>query len=303
MNICNREINNWCKLPPEDLMHVASYLELKEVKQLHATCHVMQPITQRIISIEILKKLEDIILKNSELLFLFQVYNLPVMPEEKLSLLQKDICSYLVEKKDDIIRYTPIWHEIKTWDLQYYQILNVQKWKDIKSFCRADYRLANKILKVVFVNLNLSFTYPFSGKIIQKCFSLAMDMLVNNNISNKHLIFRVITCEEFGYFKDINLAYLNGKILTITLRALENQSLNEVYFKVRSWNYEDVNDVLEDIKKYNKINSIKISEGYLEHGWDHNAKLNRIINQIESPNKVKFNSYIQSIRWSDKYKI
>lgn len=240
-------------LPSEVIILIGKALSGQDLRALHNVNRQIQLITKELIDLEIIKKFEEIILGKTRI----NIDKLPKVPEERIQKLRESISSHLLKSPDAI------------------KGRGMLVWNDIENFCSPDYQLATQILKNIHEDLNQPFLYHESNEFTQKCFFLAMDMLINNKMDVKSFKIDVRTHKK--HFFDLNPVVLNGPILENVLKALQNQSINSISIKVFDWKLDDLIQVLEVIKSNERIKTVEIIESSSDNFLGHINGLNNSI--------------------------
>ena len=260
MNSCNNQstLNFFNMLPKVTLTLITNKLPINAVKALRATSCQMLPITQPLIDAATQKKLEDLVLKKSELsLYLSISQKYPNYSEGRIQVLRSAICSLFEDEykilngpHDDTIHSQMIRSSAST--------RLMIKW--FQCF-RLDYKLAIQIVKIKECGSSVKCQYNYSSD--EKKFIFCMDLLATNQLNPILLEIRIINSSTRNS--------MDEKILKVILKALDkNQSIKEVVFNVWNWCDDDLNDVLSVIRNNKSVKKIKISENntkFKSFGW------------------------------------
>ena len=260
MNSCNNQstLNFFNMLPKETLTRITNKLPINAVRALHATSCQMLPITQPLIDAATQKKLEDLVLKNSELaLYLSVSQKYPNYSEGRIQVLRNAICS-LFEDEYKILNGP---HD----DTLHSQMIRssasarlMLKWFQ---YFKLDYKLAIQIVKIKECGSSIKCQYNYRSD--EKKFIFCMDLLATNQLNPILLEIRIINSSTRNS--------MDEKILKVILKALDkNQSMHEVVFNVWNWCDDDLNDVLAVIRNNKNVKKIKILENntkFKSFGW------------------------------------
>ncbi len=294
MNICNKQnkLNFFSVLPMETLTLITNELPINAVKAFGATCSQMLPITQPFINANTQMKLEDLVLKKSELsLYLSIAQKYPNYSEGRIQVLRNAICS-LFEDEYKILK-RPHDGTINSQVIRSSASARIMiKWFQCFNL---DYKLAVQMVKIKECESSIKCNYSDFPE--EKKFTLYMDLLATNELKPSLLEIRITNSSTRNN--------LDEKILKVILKALEkNKSINEVVFNVWNWCDDDLNDILAVIKNNKSIKKIKILENntkFKSFGWFGRSpqidELEKVINNQLGFRSSKFNSTDRSWSW------
>jgi len=294
MNICNTQntLNFLTALPMETLSLITSQLPINAVKAVRTTSRQILPMTQPFINANTQMKLEDLVLKKSELsLYLSISQKYPNYSEGRIQVLRNAICSLFEEEykilnkpHDDTITSQMIRSSASArLMLKWFQCFKL------------DYKLAIQMVKIK--ECQSSINCHYSEFEDENKFILYMDLLAMNELKP--------TLLEIKIKKSSTRNSLDEKILKVILKALEkNQSINELVLNVWNWCDDDLNDILSVIKINKNVKKIKISENntmFKSFGWFGRSlqinELEKVIHSQLGVHTIKYEYREHSFSW------